>query len=135
MEGYGINVYRNGETRRYRTGSTSELAERWNLPEAAEIAIALQNGRSGATSWVTIGDGGSHEFRLFAEDVSGGRWADWYVDVEMAGRRWRYRPMADLDNMAEADETAAEVEELDEITKIWVGASDGSEEYEKEKQG
>lgn len=122
---YGIDIQSSrGSKSRYR----ADGEERWDLGEAAEIAAGLLETRS--ATYVTVGDG-EHEFRLCRVDVE--RWAEWFVDAEMVGRRWRYRPLADLGDYGDADNLAEEAAELHpDVTRVWIGRSDGSEEQESE---
>lgn len=143
---YGISTAGNGiSTAQYRRGGES----RWSLTEAAEIAVGLLGGRSG--SYVSVGNG-DHEFRLWAnspeyvpsnydQTPTGPRWAAWYVDVAMVGKRWVYRPLADIGDYEEARNLADELADLPMFTRdevrdddgeplCWIGASDGSETYE-----
>lgn len=119
---------------RYRQGDV----DRWPLDEAAAIALDLAERRN--ADHVSIGNG-DHEFRRWNESPSftgnfndtptGLRWADWYVDAEVRARRWVYHPVADMNDFDTAAEIADRAKELlPDVTRIWVGASDGSEEYE-----
>jgi hypothetical protein len=68
-------------------------------------------------------------------DHPGLRWAEWYVDVEINGHRWRYRPLADLERFEHGGRrspTRRRRATYPDVTRIWVGRSDGSEEYESE---
>jgi hypothetical protein len=116
---------RNGD-RRYRHGDVAE----WDLAEAAELAVELLD-RGVGTQYVTVGNG-EHEFRLMGED-QGERHAEWFVDAQIGETRWRYRPMADLDDYPAADDLAEQAAALaPDVSRIWVGRSDGSEEFESE---
>lgn len=142
MEGYGIEIHteRMG-TIRYRLGGNDHLGVRLPLTEAEEKAHELLIGRNAVH--VTVGDG-EHEFRMWAHDAEGRylssnfdrpglRWADWYVDAEINGRRWRYQPIADIDTFSAAEDVAERACGLyPDVTRVWVGASDGSEEFERE---
>ncbi len=133
MEGYGININMAGApTGRYRESD----AERWDLDEAERLAYEIVGGPRVAS--VSIGDG-DNEFRMWNADVTdfgnftypGGRWAEWYVDGEINGHRWRYRPLSDLPDWESADllgEILAELHPI--VTKVWVGTSDGRTEFE-----
>jgi hypothetical protein len=137
MDGYGIAVHTaTVGSSRYRAGDTDSMGTprggRVRLREAARLA--------GASPTSAFGNG-DHEFRMWATTVDGFvnfdhpglRWAEWYVDVEINGHRWRYRPLADLDDADKADGLATRAAELyPDVTRIWVGRSDGSEEYESE---
>lgn len=134
MEGFGININGPRGASRYR----ADEVETWELDEAAERAFALLHSRQAA--YVTVGDG-NHELRIWGDvDHSSygnlshnGRWAEWYVDVEINGRRWQYQPLADLDDWDAADSVAEEACELHpHVKKLWVGRSDGSEESESD---
>jgi hypothetical protein len=139
QDGYGIlvNTGRSTNVGRYRM----EGEDRWDLEEAERIAYRLL--AECDLVYVSIGNGG-HEFRMWGTAVAREsswknftgpdlRWAPWYVDVEINGHRWRYRPVADLRDLAAADELAEYVAELHpHVTRVWVGASDGSEEFEHE---
>lgn len=122
----------------YRTGD----AETWELEEATRRAAELLN-RPGMVN-VSVGNS-EHEFRLWAPGVEAPvnfrmgaretpRWSDWFVDVEIDGRRWVYRPLADLRDHREAAELHQRLDDLDVddslMGRVWVGASDGGEEYE-----
>lgn len=130
MDGYGILVHT--ETRgssRYRRGED----DHWDLAAAEAIAMDLLLSRR--VTYVTIGDG-EHEFRRWSSSVteSNGfdhpdlRWAEWFVDAEINGNRWRYRPLADLDSYDAADELAERLSELTDVTRIWVGNSEYGDE-------
>jgi hypothetical protein len=130
MDGYGVSFATNRGQSRYRTGDSSE----WDLAEAEGIANDLLLERQ--PIYVSFGNG-EHEFRAwggdsdgfgdFRDNGAGPRRSDWYVDVEIAGRRWHYRPLADLRDYSEADELAEEAAALaPDVTTIWVGKSDGS---------
>lgn len=134
MDGYGITTASRRGTAQYRLTGTDQ----WELAEAEEIAHRLLD-RS-PVIYVSVGDG-EHEFRAWGTDVTsygyenfdhpGIRWAAWYVDVEINGHRWRYRPVADLDSYDTAEEIAERAATLEpDVTRIWIGASDGSEEFE-----
>lgn len=140
MDGYGIMI----DTERLGT-SRYRLADgetgTWELPEAEEIAYNLLKLRH--ARYVTFGNG-EHEFRMWGDNVTDYgnfnhphiRWSDWFVDVEINGRRWRYRPVADLDGYEAADELGGAAANLyPDVTRVWTGASDGSEEYETELDG
>lgn len=149
MNEYGIQFCnRSGNFSRYRLGGSDDgPAPRWNLTEAEKIAYQLferlGTHTDGNCAYVMFGNG-DHEFRIWGAAVAGQdswgnfdgpnlRWAPWYVDVEINGHRWRYRPVADLRDYADADELAEYVAELHpHVTRVWVGASDGSEEFEHE---
>lgn len=141
MESYGIEVCTVGMgPRRYRgTASSNEPAQVWDLPEAEETAFRLltRMSETGRAVYASFGNG-EHEFRMWADGITdhgdfnrpGLRWADWYVDVEINGHRWRYRPCADLSDDDQADELAELALTLrPAVTKVWFGASDGSEEW------
>jgi hypothetical protein len=122
VDGYAISINgRNGD-RRYRHGGQADF----ELTEAAQLAADLLE-RASDAAYVTVGNG-EHEFRLTRDD--GDRWEDWYVDAEIGERRWQYRPMADLSDYGDAQDIADPLTELPEITRIWFGRSDGSEEFE-----
>lgn len=138
MDDYGIEIYsaRTGVMTRYRRDGGETDA--WGLAEAEEYAYQALLTRN--ATYVTVGNGG-HEFRMWGENVTdygnftfthtGLRWSEWYVDVEVNGRRWRYRPVADLDDYPAADELAEVAAGLHpDVTRIWVGRSDGTEEDE-----
>lgn len=133
MERYGITISTDTSNGRYREGDDNE----WDLTEAERIAFELLESSSRVRS-ITVGNG-THEFRMWNPNVTdfgqfshpGGRWSTWYVDAEINGRRWRYRPLADLDGWEDADLLSEEVAELHpDVTKVWTGASDGSKEFE-----
>lgn len=129
MDGYGITITANGTDRRYRHGGQAEF----ELREATDLAADLLERNTG-TEYVTVGNG-EHEFRLYGEQTmaTDGRYAAWYVDAELAEHRWRYRPLADLGDYGDADGLAEEAAALyPDVTKIWVGRSDGTEEYESD---
>lgn len=123
MDGFAISIGgKNGE-RRYRHDGT----EQWDLGEGIELAEELL-GRNSTANHVTVGNR-EHEFRLL-RDNEGDRHADWYVDVRFnkQSQRWRYRPLADLDNYEAADELAGRAaDDLPDITCVWVGCTDGTE--------
>lgn len=125
MDGYRIEIATSNGPRVYRHGGEVNF----DLAEAAEIADGLLE-RNTSALYVTVGNG-EHEFRLTAEQ-DGDRHAEWYVDVELGGKRWRYRPMADLDSYEASGEVGEPAEALDEVSRVWIGRSDGSEEYETE---
>lgn len=139
MDGYGVLVSTLGRgSARYRIND-GEIDTWDDILDAEAIAYSLL-GSSGRVVYVSFGNG-EHEFRRWADDVTehhnfdhpGIRWAEWYVDVEINGHRWRYRPVADLDDQEAADGIADLASELrPDITRMWVGRSDGSEEYESE---
>jgi hypothetical protein len=123
----------------YRTGD----ADAWDLDEAVRRAVELLFGRPG-TTWVSVGNS-EHEFRLWASDLSDvgnftmgadgtPRWDRWYVDVELSGRCWVYRPLADLQDEDDASPLVIALERLgaDEsvVGRVWTGTSDGGEGYE-----
>jgi len=134
MDGFGVTATVEGDTaRRYTEGER----QRFELAEAARIAVGLVD--RPRTLFVSIGDG-EHEFRLYREGVTsygvmqeqveghGPRWAHWFVDVEMEGRRWQYRPVADLHEFSDADEIAEHAASLaPDVRWVWVGTSDGSQ--------
>jgi hypothetical protein len=125
MDGYGINITTRSGSRRYRHGGQDEF----DLREATDLAADLLERNTGTLS-VTVGNG-EHEFRLIGPDADIERHASWYVDVQIGELRWQYRPMADLGDYGDADGLAEEAAALyPDVTKIWVGRSDGSEEYE-----
>lgn len=131
MDGYGIEVGTVQGVRQYSGGGE----KRWDLGEAERKAYELLTER--APWYVTVADG-KHEFRMWRPDFvdrpggfdHGQRWAEWYVDAEINGNRWIYRPLADLNEYGDADYLAEEAAGVDEVTHIWVGRSDGSEEEE-----
>lgn len=123
MDTFGIAMHGGRGTSLYRAGGVAE----WDLAEAAEIAQGLLDGGRG--EYVTVGNS-EHEFRLLP-DNEGDRHAEWYVDVEVGDRRWRYRPLADISDYEAADELAASAaNDLPDITRVWIGRSDGGEEYD-----
>lgn len=135
MDGYGVQTQmpRSG-TSRYRVGDE----DAWDLTEAEGIAYGLLVAYE--PNYVTFGNG-EHEFRAWAKDVTyignftdthtGPRWSQWYVDVEIDGHRWVYRPVADLDDHAAANALAELAATLHpDVTRIWVGESDGACEFE-----
>lgn len=136
MEKFGINVFvdKRGVSRFRRDGE-----ERWDLAEAEELAFA--SFEAGRYAWVSLGNSDEHEMRMWGPDVTdfgnfnhdGHRWARYYVDVEINGRRWRYRPLADLNDFESADELGELAATLHPtVTRIWTGASDGSMELEQD---
>ena len=136
MDGYGVSFATNRGQSRYRTRDSSD----WDLAEAEQIAFGLLESRG--ARYVTFGNG-EHEFRMWGENVqdagnftvtdTGPRWSDWYVDAEINGHRWVYRPVADLGDYGDADNLAEEAAELHpDVTRVWVGCSDGGEELESE---
>jgi hypothetical protein len=125
VDSYAITLGISDRTRRYRHGGQADF----ELAEAVNLAGELFE-RNRDAEHVTVGNA-EHEFRLCAADAE--RHADWYVDAEVAGYRLRYRPMADLDGYDAADELAAALEQMDEVRRIWMGASDGSEDYETDR--
>lgn len=141
MDGYGIQIHteRRG-TQRFRLGFGADQEDRWELAEAEELAHNLLHDRNSVV-YVAFGNG-EHEFRRWGGDMvttfgnfshPGCRWATWYVDVEINGHRWRYRPVADLDNEEAATDVAEAAFDLPEVTKVWTGNSDTGEEYEDDK--
>lgn len=134
MDGYGVQTYTAARgSARYRAGDV----DRWDsISEAAGVAASLLP--RGRTAYVTVGNG-EHELRMWRDDAeafgslsdtpTGPRWAEWFVDVEIDGRRWQYRPLADLSEFDEADELAEAAAGLasEGVTRVWVGRSDGSE--------
>jgi hypothetical protein len=135
MGDYGIHINTSGAaSARYRTdgGQTSE----WELAEAEALAYPLVEVFSTAT-FITVGNG-DHDFRMWGKDVAeyGNfdhpdlRWAPFYVDVQINGHRWRYRPAADLDSWDEAEQIGDEGAKLPEVEVMWIGKSDGSHEFE-----
>jgi hypothetical protein len=132
MDGYGIQVDTPSRgSSRYRRGEE----DRWDLAEAEALAMNLLLSRR--VNYVTVGNG-DHEFRRWSSSVTDFgnfnhpdlRWAEWYVDVEINGNRWRYHPLADLDDYEAADDLAVQAVELaPDVTRIWLGRSDGSEEH------
>jgi hypothetical protein len=144
---YGIQFCsRAGNVSRYSPGDgigdvDGTFGYRWDLDQAEYLAHTLVAERPCA--YVSFGNG-EHEFRKWGSVVADQdswfefrgpdlRWAAWYVDVEINGHRWRYRPVADLDDFAAADELAETAATLHpHVTRVWVGASDGSEVFEHE---
>ncbi|MEU7904092.1 hypothetical protein [Actinoplanes sp. NPDC049118] len=134
MDGYGIQIDTESRgTSRFRAGG----AETWDIEEAEALAFPLLESRR--ARYVTFGNG-EHEFRIWGENVSdlgnfndtdtGPRWSDWYVDVEINGHRWVYRPCAELSEYPDADELAETAASLaPDVTRVWLGRSDGSEEH------
>lgn len=138
MDSYGIEVHAKGRGNvrvDYRSGDNSDGL--WdNLSEAEEFAYDLLT--TGRYTYVTVGDG-EHEFRMWRPGVTSFgefnhpdvRWSDWYVDVEINGRRWRYRPIADLDDYDAADELGEVAATLyPDVTRIWWGSSDTGQEFQ-----
>lgn len=134
MEGYGIQLYH--ERRglyRFKVDGVGE----WESPTAAESLAYWAFTERSLGQYVTFGNG-HHEFRMWRDGIDSwnnfthpdARWAEWYVDVEISGHRWRYRPVADLDDLDAAEELADEAHHLPGVTRVWIGKSDGSEEYE-----
>lgn len=132
MDGYGIAINTGGiGGSRYSLGNVNT----WDLADAAGLALELFHARRPV--YVSFGNG-DHEFRMWGDDVSefgnfthpGIRWSEWYVDVEINDERWRYRPVADLGDYQTAEDIAMRATDLDEVTRIWIGRSDGSEEFE-----
>ncbi len=137
---YGIEIFsKSGNVSLYRPGSYDNMeSKRWPLAEAEEIAWKLFVERR--PTYVAFGSG-DHEFRMWSDEITsygnfchtGVRWAEWYVDVEVNGRRWRYRPVASLDDFDAADELAEIAATLHpDVTRVWTGCSDSDEEYEHE---
>lgn len=133
-DGYGIEVHMGDlGSQRYRMDGH----DRWDLTDAEALAHHLLTSRDKVT-YVSFGDG-DNEFRAWSRNVSDFgafghpdvRWAEWYVDVEINDHRWRYRPCADLADWEAADRMASQAAELTPVvTRIWLGASDGSEEFD-----
>lgn len=133
MDNFGIMINTQKTSSRYRQGDQDE----WDPTEAERIAYDLLHASNRNVS-VTIGND-DHEFRLWHPDVSdfgnfsepGGRWASWYVDAEINGHRWRYRPLAELRDWEDAAVAAEDLLELGNVVSmVWEGASDGSAEFE-----
>lgn len=140
MDKYGIAMHiRAMGTVIYRPGGDDQGGKRYELGEAEEVAYKLEVERR--PIYVTVGNG-EHEFRRwhpgvtdwgnFRSTTTGMRWSEWYVDVEMASRRWVYHPALDLPDYDRAEECAMEAVELPEVTRIWIGHSDTGEEFERE---
>jgi hypothetical protein len=138
MDGYGININMRGAgASRYRAGGE----EAWDLTEACAMAHDLLHERE--ARYVTVGNG-EHEFRMwgdspgdlqfFKQTDTGPRWSDWYVDVRIGEHRWQYQPVADISDQDAAVDLVVEARKLDEVDRVWAGASDGTEEYEYEQQ-
>jgi hypothetical protein len=135
MDGYGIKIGTKRGEARYRSGDE----EAWELDEACERAFALLHMRQ--AGYVIVGND-DHHFCMWGDvDRStydgfnqNGRWARWFVDVEINGRRWIYQPAADIDDYegaGGADDIAEQAAGLHPVvTRLWVGLSDGSEEVE-----
>jgi hypothetical protein len=135
---YGININMRGAGAvRYRAAGE----DRWDLTEAAAMAYDLLKGRD--ARYVTVGNG-YHEFLMWGSDTgelgnfhdsgTGPRWSDWFVDVEINGHRWVYRPVFGISDQDTADNLVREARKLDEVDRVWSGRSDGAEEYEYEQQ-
>lgn len=141
---YGILVHseRTG-TSLYRTGSQSgDDGKNWTLEEAERTAYELL---TSDRRYIFVGFGnGEHEFRAWDEHFTNYgnfnhpnlRWAEWYVDVEIDEHRWRFRPCADLNDWAAAEEMAHIAVTLHPVvTRVWMGRSDGSEESQFDLEG
>lgn len=139
MDGFGIELGTRSGTVRYVVTDGGERVESWDNAQIAEShAHRLLMERK--PRYVTIGDG-RNEFRMWHPDWdpsenlnfgNNGRWGTWYVDARINGRRWRFAPVANIDDLETAEENALRLREVPDVDLVWVGASDGSEEYEYE---
>lgn len=118
-----------GDWASYRSKGADSLADRLELPDAAQRAVELFDGGNGRL--VVKVANSEHEMTLYPENDETERQRDWFVDVELLGRRWRYREFADTDDFHAVDELSEIATMLyPDVTKVWYGKSDGSEEYE-----
>jgi hypothetical protein len=127
---------RAGARGRYRRGEQ----ETWDLITAEQIAdellgrlsrVSVSNHDHEFWRWANLDSAPLGDDRNFAYPER--RWAPWYVDVHIGdSARWRYRPLATLNNYDDAAALAAEAARIPEVTRVIFGASDDSEEFEHE---